>query len=144
MCQFYNQDLDKLPQPMNTGEILIAYNMKIAYKSEPGKSTDKLAWSTQNTRFKLIGPGFDMFTLREDERARVKDLREWWTTHGAVAGARGDIVIRDKNGNPTEETGKVSRKYATISEMVENKFYDIVVEVHPAPSVAWIEILGRV
>ena len=129
MCQFFSQDLDDVPQPMNTGEILIACNMKIAYKSNPEKAQDRVAWSTQNTNYKLIGPGFNLSSLREDERARVKDLQEWWNMRGAVAGARGDIILRDKNGNPIEETGKISNKFATVSEMMENRFYDLVVEV---------------
>ena len=129
LCFFYRDNTDDLPQPMSTGEILIAYNMKIR-----PHNLDIQAWSTHTTRFKLISPGFDRHTLRPDESSLVMEMREWWNARGGAPGAKGEIIKRDKDGGVANEEGvSVSRKLKTISGLEVNSFYDLVCEVRFPP-----------
>lgn len=112
---------------MNTGEILIAYGLRI----KP-YNLDIQAWSTYNTRFKLVSPGFDFRTLKPDELSAVKELQEWWGTRGGAPGAKGDIIRRDSMGTVINEDGPLkSRKFSHIGGMQINGYYDIVCEVLP-------------
>jgi hypothetical protein len=125
LCFFYRDNTDDLPQPMSTGEILIAYNMKIR-----PHNLDIQAWSTHTTRFKLISPGFDRHTLRPDESSLVMQMREWWDARGGAPGAKGEVIKRDKDGAVANEEGvSLSRKLKTISGLEVNSFYDLVCEV---------------
>lgn len=125
LCFFYRDNTDDLPQPMSTGEILIAYNMKIR-----PHNLDIQAWSTHTTRFKLISPGFDRHTLRPDESSLVMQMREWWNARGGAPGAKGEVIKRDKDGAVANEEGvSLSRKLKTISGLEVNSFYDLVCEV---------------
>jgi hypothetical protein len=114
---------------MNTGEVLIAYGMRIkAYRD------DIQAWSTYNTRFKLVSPGYDMKILKKDEVSLVKDLQDWWSTRGGAPGAKGDIIKRDIMGTVVNEDGPTpSKKLSHIGGMIPNKFYDLVGEVLLSP-----------
>jgi hypothetical protein len=79
----------------------------------------------------LVSPGFDLSTLKLSELAAVNDMREWWSTLGGVAGAKGDVIKRDKEGHILNEEGPLkSKKSNYISGMKPNGFYDIVAEVH--------------
>ena len=130
MCFFYENHAEDLPQPMNTGEILIAYGMRI----KPYRD-DIQAWSTYNTRFKLVSPGYDMAILKRDELSLVKDLQDWWSTRGGAPGAKGDIIKRDSMGTVVNEDGPMaSKKLNPIGGVVPNKFYDLVGEVLLIPS----------
>jgi hypothetical protein len=134
MCFFYESHAENLPQPMNTGEILIAYGMRIKPHNH-----DIQAWSTYNTQFKLVSPGFDLKTLKPDELALVKELQEWWQTRGGAGAAKGDIVRRDNTGAVTNEDGPIrSKKLSTIGGIEVNKFYDIVGEVRFHLEKSWL------
>ena len=112
---------------MNTGEILIAYGLRIKPHNH-----DIQAWSTYNTRFKLVSPGFNLETLRPDERSIVKDLQEWWKTRGGAPGAKGDIIRRDNMGAVINEDGPTrSKKLSYIGGIQVNGYYDIIAEVSP-------------
>jgi hypothetical protein len=125
MCFFYNQKHDEVPAPISTGEILIAYHMKIT-----ARDFDLQGWSHWTTRWKLIGPGYDMRTLAVDELAEVKKLQSWWNTMGGVAGAKGDIIKRNPQGQVLNEEGPTrGKKAAYIRDMKEGHFYDIMGEV---------------
>jgi hypothetical protein len=120
--------MEDLPAPVNTGEILIAYDIRI----KP-YNLDIQAWSTHSTRFKLVSPGFNLRTLKVDEFNQVKELQEWWSIRGGAPGAKGEIIKRDKEGKViNEDEALQSRKMSYIGGMIPNKFYDIVCEVNPA------------
>jgi hypothetical protein len=125
LCFFYDQKHDEVPAPVSTGEILIAYNVRIkAWRF------DTQAWSTHSTRWKLISPGFNLQTLKIDEFAKVNELQAWWNTRGGAAGAKGDIIQRDKEGHVLNEEGPTRGKKANyIGGMQHNGFYDLVAEV---------------
>jgi len=129
LCFFYRENADDLPQPLATGEILIAYDMKIR-----PHNLDIQAWSTHTTRFKLVSPGFDIRALKSDEHVMVKEMREWWNARGGAPGAKGEVVKRDKEGGIVNEDGVyTSKKMKRISEMEVNTFSDLVCEVSPSP-----------
>lgn len=120
--------MEDLPAPVNTGEILIAYDIRI----KPYKD-DIQAWSTHSTRFKLVSPGFNLRTLKVDEFNQVKELQEWWSIRGGAPGAKGEIIKRDKEGKViNEDEALQSKKMSYIGGMIPNKFYDIVCEVIPS------------
>lgn len=128
LCFFYRENADDLPQPLATGEILIAYDMKIR-----PHNLDIQAWSTHTTRFKLVSPGFDIRALKSDEHVMVKEMREWWNARGGAPGAKGEVVKRDKEGGIVNEDGVyTSKKMKRISEMEVNTFSDLVCEVSPS------------
>lgn len=127
LCFFYRDSADDLPQPLSTGEILIAYDMKIR-----PHNLDIQAWSTHTTRFKLVSPGFDIRALRMDEFGLVEKLREWWNARGGTPGAKGEVVKRDREGQVVNEEGvSMSKKLKKVAEMKENTFSDLVCEVTP-------------
>jgi hypothetical protein len=126
MCFFYDAHAENLPQPMNTGEILLAYNVRIKPYNR-----DIQAWSTYSTRFVLVSPGFVMESLKVDEVARVKELQEWWSARGGAPGAKGDPIRRDNTGVITNEDGpQRSKKLRPIAEVQLDQFYDIIGEVN--------------
>lgn len=126
-CQFFNSKIEAVPSPSQTGEIIIAYNLYIKTRG-----CDIQGCSTEKTRIKHIGPGFDMASLTPKERELVKGLQDWWNTRGGGAGARGEVVRRDASGMVINEAGALySRKLNTISNLVHRTFYDLVVEVGP-------------
>jgi hypothetical protein len=132
MCLFYDPEPTKLPQPVSTGEILIAYGVNI--RAGNGFS-DIQAWSSWNTRFILVDPaGFDLTALDTMELRLYKELKEWWNTRGGAPGAKGDIVKRDASGAiANEDAGRdPDRKLACIKDIQALRFYDLVVEVLPA------------
>jgi hypothetical protein len=132
MCLFYDPEPNNLPQPVSTGEILIAYGVNI----KPANGLDVQAWSSWNTRFKLVDPaGFDMKTLEVMELRLYKELKEWWTTRGGAPGAKGDIVKRDSSGAiANEDVGRdPDRKLKRVSDVHPLGFYDLVVEVPTPP-----------
>ena len=125
LCFFYHPRPDEVPQPLRTGEILIAYDMRIKPHGH-----DIQAWSTHTTKFKLVAPGFDLRTLRPDEAGSVTEMHEWWNARGGTPGAKGDIVKRDKEGKVVNEEGPVkSKKMTHIGAMEPYHFYDVVCEV---------------
>jgi hypothetical protein len=125
LCFFFNSKMEDLPAPVNTGEIMIAYNVRIK-----SFHLDIQAWSTHQTQFKLVSPGFNIQTLKLDEFTLVKELKEWWSTRGGAPGAKGDIIKRSKEGTVVnEDTAYESKKTSFIGGMVPNKFYDIICEV---------------
>ena len=127
LCFFYNPRQVELPQPLRTGEILIAYDLRIRPHGH-----DIQAWSTHTTRFKLVAPGFDLRTLRPDEYSMVKEMHEWWSARGGTPGAKGDIIKRDKEGQIVNEEGPYkSKKMSHVGGMEINHFYDIICEVIP-------------
>ena len=135
MCLFYDPEPTNLPQPVSTGEILIAYGVNI--RNGNGFS-DIQAWSSWNTRFKLVDPaGFDLTTLDTMELRLYKELKEWWNTRGGAPGAKGDIVKRDASGAiANEDAGRdPDRKLACIKDVQARGFNDLVVEVLPAANV---------
>ena len=126
MCFFYGPSATDLPTPLNTGEVLIAYDMRI----KP-YNMDIQAWSRYTTRFKLVGPAYDLKTLLADEQKRVLELQSWWSARGGAAGAKGDIVRRDTSGTVINEDGPSRpKKLKPICEIQIGGFYDIVCEVH--------------
>ena len=125
ICLFFEANAKDLPAPVNTGEVLIVYDIRI----KPHKM-DIQAWSTHQTRFKLIGPGYDARTLRADEFQKAEELRKWWAARGGAPGARGDAVRRDNSGAVVNEDGPSrSKKLKPICEVQIGGFYDIVCEV---------------
>jgi protection of telomeres protein 1 len=125
LCFFYDYKPELVPQPLKTGEILIAYDVRIKPHGH-----DIQAWSTHTTKWKLVAPGFDLRTLRPDELGLVKEMHEWWSTRGGAPGARGDVVKRDKEGQvQNEDAALKSKKMSHIGGMEMNRFYDIVCEV---------------
>jgi len=129
MCLFYDPDPNNLPQPVSTGEILIAYNVSI----KP-HGMDMQAWSCWTTHHKLVDPaGFDLSTLLDIELKLYKELKEWWTVRGGAPGAKGDIVKRDASGAiVNEDEGRdPDRKLKQVSGIQPRDFVDLVVEVCP-------------
>ena len=134
MCLFFDPKASALPQPQVTGEILIAYNVRIKLKS--ASSFDIQAWSTYSTQFKLICPGYDLNSLKSYELDRVNELKEWWSVRGGAPGAKGDLVRRDlSTGVDENEDGPTkSKKFALVRQLQAGKFHDIVAEVSLLPS----------
>ena len=129
LCFFFSESMENLPQPVETGEILIAYNVRIKPHNH-----DIQAWSTHQTKFKLIAPGFNLRMLQKEEILIVKGLREWWTTMGGAPGAKGDVIRRDSSGIVVNEDGPFkSKKEKLIGEMQPNTFCDIICEVTYSP-----------
>jgi len=110
---------------VETGEILIAYNVKIVTHD-----LNIQAWSTFTTRWKLVSPGFNMSTLNGQEIQLVEDMRKWWNMMGGAPGAKGVEVKRDSTGSVANEEGPQRNwKEALIENMVPGKFYDLTGEV---------------
>ena len=125
LCLFFHRYAENLPAPVSTGEILIAYNLKI----KPYKM-DIQAWSHYTTDWKLVAPGYDISKLEGEERERVKELKEWWNIMGGAPGAQGIIIKRDALGNVINEEGpSKSKKASLIGNIFANQFYDLTVEV---------------
>jgi Telomeric single stranded DNA binding POT1/CDC13 len=125
LCLFFKLNPDHLPRPLNTGEILIAYQLNI----RPYK-TDIQALSHRTTDFILVSPGYDISRLPAKERERVKELKEWWNINGGAPGAKGQAIKRDSFGTVINEEGPTkSRKAALIRDVSLSNFYDLTVEV---------------
>jgi hypothetical protein len=127
MIQFFKRTLQELPLPVSTGEIFIVYNLKI----QPW-NMDIQGWSTHSTTFKLIQPGYDLNYLTRHELPNVNQLREFWSVKGGAAGAKGEVVKRDKEGQVLNEDGPTRpKKLALIRDVKQGQYYDLVGEVTP-------------